>query len=265
MAARLRTVGVRLLDATPSHLRLLLDAGWPGGADGEPDGGAGGGEDGAAPAAVLVGGEAVEEDLWRSLAAAPSRLAAFNVYGPTECTVDVTAELMRGTVPSLGAPLANVRAYVLDEGLNPVPAGVEGELFIAGERLARGYFRRNDLTAERFLDDPFQPGGRMYRSGDRARWDGTVVHYLGRADDQVKWRGFRIEPGEIEAALAGQPGIVTTGIPSRISWAPTAPVGLGAAEGIPPQDAQDPIAITAPACEPTSLRISTAVRPPIWQ
>ncbi|MCO7543067.1 non-ribosomal peptide synthetase, partial [Pseudomonas sp. VA159-2] len=131
-----------------------------------------------------------------------------NNYGPTETTVVATSGLLLpGGALHIGKPTANTRVYVLDEQRQPVPVGVVGELYIGGAQVARGYLNRPELTAERFLADPFN-GGRMYRSGDLVRWnaDGTL-DYQGRNDDQVKIRGVRVELGEIEAALKAQPGI----------------------------------------------------------
>ncbi|RKH38701.1 condensation domain-containing protein, partial [Corallococcus llansteffanensis] len=159
---------------------------------------------------VLVGGEAIDERLWAQLAQAPAT-GFFNVYGPTECTVDTTAFQVRADAsPTLGPPLPNVSTYVLDAHLRPLPVGVPGELFIGGEGLARGYLHRPELTAERFIPNAFSPtpGQRLYRTGDKARWraDGTLES-LGRIDFQVKLRGFRLELGEVEAALRRLPGV----------------------------------------------------------
>ncbi|RKH72196.1 amino acid adenylation domain-containing protein, partial [Corallococcus aberystwythensis] len=134
----------------------------------------------------------------------------YNLYGPSEDTTYSTAALVgRDEVPLIGRPLPATRAYVLDASLQPVPVGVAGELYLAGEGQARGYLLRPELTAERFLPEPYgPPGGRMYRTGDRVRYrmDGRL-EYLGRIDFQVKVRGFRIELGEIEAALRRAPGL----------------------------------------------------------
>lgn len=138
-----------------------------------------------------------------------------NEYGPTETVVGCCVEFVPGTrrisgaVP-IGRPIANTQLFVLDPRMQPVPVGVPGELYIAGDGVARGYLHRDDLTAERFLADPFSAvaGARMYRTGDQARWrsDGTL-EYLGRLDQQVKLRGYRIELGEIEYALGRHPGV----------------------------------------------------------
>ncbi|CAM3876812.1 Linear gramicidin synthase subunit C [Pseudomonas reidholzensis] len=161
--------------------------------------------------------------------------ALVNNYGPTETTVVATSgQLTPGGALHIGQPIANTRVYVLDEGLQPVPVGVTGELYIGGAQVARGYLNRPELTEERFLADPFsaEPAARMYRSGDLVRWnaDGTL-DYLGRNDDQVKIRGVRVELGEIEAALAAQPGIADAVVLVRgerlLAWfTESAPVDL---------------------------------------
>ncbi|NEY36130.1 amino acid adenylation domain-containing protein, partial [Streptomyces sp. PRKS01-65] len=163
---------------------------------------------------VWTGGEAASPATVRKMLDACPGTALFNLYGPTETTTFATRHEMRapydaaGPVP-IGRPIENTRVYVLDGTLQPVPPGSVGELYIAGAGLARGYVDRPGQTAERFVADPFgPPGSRMYRSGDLARWraDG-LLEFVGRADAQVKLRGFRIEPAEIETALAGHPSV----------------------------------------------------------
>ncbi|HLL48541.1 MAG TPA: amino acid adenylation domain-containing protein, partial [Longimicrobiaceae bacterium] len=186
---------VDTLDMTPSLLRLALAEGL--------------GHNGS-PRFVLVGGEAVDEELRERMSRVSTRF--HNVYGPTECTVDATTREIGASGPAaaIGGPLPNVVTYVLDPRMLPMPIGVAGELYVGGAGLARGYLDRPGLTAERFVPDPFsgEAGARLYRTGDRVRWmaDGTL-EYLGRLDVQVKVRGFRIELGEIEVRLAEHPHV----------------------------------------------------------
>jgi amino acid adenylation domain-containing protein len=161
--------------------------------------------------AVNLAGEALPAKLAQRIYRHPQVRRVLNLYGPSEDTTYSTfGEVARGAERvTIGRPLAGTRARILDAGLRPAPAGVPGELCLAGAGLARGYQGRPDLTAERFLPDPCgPPGGRLYRTGDRARWlPGGEIEFLGRLDHQVKVRGFRIEPGEIEAALGRHPGL----------------------------------------------------------
>jgi amino acid adenylation domain-containing protein len=222
--------GITTLHFVPSMLRAWLD-----GADAS---------DCTSLRYVMSSGEALPADLvTRFFHALPSG-QLHNLYGPTEAAVDVThwpcTPDVRGSVP-IGRPIANTRMYVLDARGVMVPVGVPGELWIAGIQVGRGYWRRPGLTAERFVPDPFapEPGARMYRTGDRARWlaDGTL-EYLGRTDFQVKVRGFRIEPGEIEAALAALPGVRQAVVDARSGPGGARLVAWIAAEGAQPAAAE---------------------------
>ncbi|WP_369829532.1 amino acid adenylation domain-containing protein [Nocardia sp. 852002-20019_SCH5090214] len=158
---------------------------------------------------VLAIGEALPAALAQRFAAAHPEVELYNLYGPTEAAVSITAHRVGAadelSVP-IGAPEWNSSVYVLDSRLHPVPVGVSGELYLAGAQLARGYFGRADLTADRFVADPFGSGSRMYRTGDLVAWTANgELEYRGRTDFQVKVRGFRIELGEIEAALLRLP------------------------------------------------------------
>ena len=186
---------VDALDCTPSQLRMLLDTGL----------GEHAGEVIRLVRLVLVGGEAIDEQLWERLGAQGGKVTYYNVYGPTECTVDTTTQRVRsGEGSTIGRPIANARVYILDKHLKIVLAGMTGELFIGGEGVARGYLHRAELTAERFVPDAFsgEAGARLYRTGDivKYRQDGRI-EYVGRQDGQLKVRGSRIELGEIEAAV----------------------------------------------------------------
>lgn len=189
-----RTRGIDYVDTVPVLMNRLLDAGLL-----EPGG--------HIPATVTVGGEAVSTALWQRLAA--SGVAATNCYGPTECTVDATSARIAGDTVTIGGPTPGTSVRVLDHWLRPVPAGVAGELYVSGNGLARGYLGRHDLTAGRFVADPYGPAGaRMYRTGDVVRWtEAGTLDYIGRDDDQVKIRGFRVELGEIETALTAHPSV----------------------------------------------------------
>ena len=166
----------------------------------------------------LCGGEALTRALADRLLGDPGPL--WNLYGPTETTIWSTASRVQpgDRPPAIGRPLANTQAYVLDAGMRPVPVGVVGELWIGGEGVAIGYLGRPELTAERFVPDPYRtdPGARLYRSGDLTRWLASgELEFCGRLDHQVKVRGIRIELGEIETALLGQPEVVEAVVTAR--------------------------------------------------
>jgi amino acid adenylation domain-containing protein len=189
LAQRLAESGATVLQATPATWRLLLEAGWQG----------------DARLRALCGGEALSRELADALL--PKVRELWNLYGPTETTIWSTAERVqpgRGAI-GIGRPIDNTRVYVVDAGGEPVPVGVPGEIWIGGAGVALGYHRRDDLTAERFVQ---RFGARVYRTGDLGRWraDGRLEH-LGRIDHQVKIRGFRIELGEIEAVLASHAAV----------------------------------------------------------
>ncbi|HEY2236961.1 MAG TPA: amino acid adenylation domain-containing protein [Candidatus Angelobacter sp.] len=185
---------VTVMQATPGTWQLVLQAGWSG----------------SQGIKALCGGEALNSELAGKLVRCSG--STWNMYGPTETTIwSSTSSVQAGEEKtSLGRPIANTKFFVLDEWMKPVPRGVCGELYIGGEGLARGYWKRGDLTAERFVPDPFsvKGGERLYRSGDLARYSGEGrLEYLGRCDQQVKVRGYRVELKEIEAALQGHENV----------------------------------------------------------
>ncbi|MFF7209724.1 non-ribosomal peptide synthase/polyketide synthase [Streptomyces sp. NPDC008238] len=204
LAERIRAEGLDFIEVTPSLLTQMADAGLIQG--------------GHCPLAVVgVGGEAVPDALWSRLAALEST-EAFNLYGPTEATVDaLVGRVADSDRPVVGRAVHNARAYVLDASLRLLPPGVTGELYLSGAGLARGYLGRPDLTAERFVADPYgPPGARMYRTGDLARWtEEGQLEYAGRSDDQVKIRGYRVELAEVETALAAHETVAQVVVTAR--------------------------------------------------
>ena len=192
LAQLMSSSGATVMQATPAMWRMLIEAGWMG----NPE------------LKILSGGEALPPDLAGELLERSSSL--WNMYGPTETTIWSSIHRVKNETDPvvIGRPIANTEIHVLDKWLNPVPIGVAGELYIGGDGLARGYWNRPELTAERFVPDPFHSGSRLYRTGDLARYlpDGTI-ECMGRVDYQVKIRGFRIELGEIEATLRQFPEV----------------------------------------------------------
>jgi amino acid adenylation domain-containing protein len=193
LAQLLRTSGATLMQATPATWRLLLEAGWPG----EPH------------LTILCGGEALPPELARALL--PRCRSLWNMYGPTETTIWSTVRRVTSADHiTLGRPIANTEVYVLSADLQPVPIGVPGELYIGGAGLARGYRHRPDLTTQRFIPHPLCQASeaRLYKTGDIVAYapDGQLK-YLGRADHQVKVRGYRIELSEVETALSRHPAV----------------------------------------------------------
>jgi acyl-coenzyme A synthetase/AMP-(fatty) acid ligase len=184
----------------------------------------------------MLGGEALSGALVSRIQRAIPGIEVVNMYGPTETCIDATYHLaipadLSASVLPIGKPLSNYQTYVLGADFQPVGVGVSGELYIGGAGLAQGYVNAAELTVQRFVPDPFSPqsGARMYRTGDRARWrsDGSI-EFLGRVDQQLKIRGFRVEPAEIEAALTRHPAVaqsvvlsrpINTGGPARlVAW-----------------------------------------------
>jgi amino acid adenylation domain-containing protein len=218
---------VTLLNTVPSVAAELLRAG------GIP----------ASVRTVNLAGEPLREALARELYRLPHVARVFNLYGPTEDTTYSTFGLVERAptrAPGIGRPVADTRAYVLEPSREPAPVGVPGELYLGGEGLARGYLDRPAATGERFVPDPFGGAGeRLYRTGDRARWreDGTL-EFLGRVDQQVKVRGFRIEPGEVEAVLLEHPRVREAAVLARDEGSGRHLAAYLAADGTPPSAAE---------------------------
>ena len=201
LLGRLTGSGATVMQATPATWRMLLEAGWTG----DPR------------LKILIGGEAVSQKLASQLAQRSG--SVWNVYGPTETTIwSTTSQLDGERAVTIGRPIGNTEIFILDKVLQPVPIGVAGELHIGGDGLARGYLKRPELTAEKFISHPLNadPKARLYKTGDLVRYlPNGNIEFLGRIDHQVKIRGFRIELGEIETVLRQHPGINDTVVVAR--------------------------------------------------
>ncbi|MGH8790340.1 MAG: non-ribosomal peptide synthetase, partial [Cupriavidus necator] len=198
----LRAREVDAIKIVPSHLAALLETDAP-----------------AVPATVILGGESLPASLVQGLRRHAPDCRIFNHYGPTETTIGVMIHALGADSPALPAgtaPLSRAlgatRVRLLDDALRPVPAGVAGQLYVGGPQLAHGYLGRPDLDAAAFVDDPFAAGQRLYRTGDLARATPAGLQLLGRADQQVKIRGIRVEPAEVEAALLAQPAVAQAAV-----------------------------------------------------
>jgi amino acid adenylation domain-containing protein len=202
LLAKLHSSSPTVMQATPATWRMLLEAGWQGNAG----------------LKILVGGEAVPHKLVNELL--PRSSSVWNMYGPTETTIWSTVRKFEpnDAAVSIGRPIANTEIFILDKELQLVPVGVAGELLIGGDGLAKGYLKRAELTAEKFIAHPFdqEPGARLYRTGDLVRYQSNGdIEFLGRIDHQIKIRGFRIELGEIESVLRQHPAINDTVVVAR--------------------------------------------------
>ncbi|MFI6504833.1 amino acid adenylation domain-containing protein [Nonomuraea typhae] len=248
LAGRLSDPAITLAQATPATWRMALDSGW------RPGPGL----------RVLCGGEAMPPDLADGLSGAST---TWNLYGPTETTIwSCAAEALAGRPVTIGGPIPHTEVFVVDEELNPVPPGVCGELLIGGPGVAIGYLGDPALTAARFLPAPYG-GARVYRTGDlvRLRDDGDL-EYVGRADDQVKLRGHRIEPGEVEAVLRTAPGVRDAavalsgrGASTRLVACLVPAAGADAGPGWPAEVRRHAGTVLPAAMLPAELRVAAAV------
>lgn len=245
-----------LLQATPATWKMLLESGW----QGEPE------------LKILCGGEALPPELAQTLL--PLCASLWNMYGPTETTIWSTLHQVRSedsTLVPIGTPLDATAIYILDAHQQPVPTGVTGEIYIGGDGVANGYFRRAELTAERFLPDPFRaPPARMYRTGDAGRLNSRgLLEHLGRLDTQIKIRGFRIEPGEIEIVIKDNPAVRDAVVIAREDRpgdmrlvAYYVPIATASAEtGLPTAELLEPLRRKLPAYMIPATFVSLAALP----